>query len=513
MMQHCKFALAYYDSISNGIFFPGWVSDNIDYGSVGIRFYPPLPYYFLAVSKMIFGNWFDAFWINLFLWMLVGAVGVYLFAKEWVSPFTAMVASIIYATMPYHLLQIFQYFLYAEFIALCILPFCFLSVTRICLYRRWIDTLLFTISYSLLILTHIPLSLIGSISLFFYVLVLIDYKNFIPTLKYLISSLCLSLGATSFYWLKVVTEIKWVAHNNTNFSEDLFGYTEWLFPISLSHHENDLITNNAGFFDVLILLNLLLLLPAIIYLIKSREKAISVKRVILALSVTGFLAFFMTSRLSSLVWQFVPLLQKVQFPWRWISVFSLLGILSFVISLGQLKTNYRNAKRFFIYPILIWSVSIIIFDITQIIGATDPIPRSDFEKNMKYLPSVQSQSQWWTVWTKAEAFENKEKLSIGNRAFTIKDWSLETREFIVDEGTEPELRIATFYYPYWKTEINNHPAEIYQDGNGLILLTIPNEKVKIKLYFDEPLVNRIALWLSLLIWTLLSLAILYFGKR
>jgi uncharacterized membrane protein len=176
--QHFLFAKTFHDAILTGDFFPGWSADNIGFGSVGIRFYPPLMYYLLAITQLLTSSWYDTFWINLFGWMFLGCAGVYWLAKEWLPPFPAMLAGMLYAFMPYHLTQIYQYFLYAEFGACGILPFCFLFITRICRRGKWIDCLLFALSYSLLILTHIPSTIIATLSLTVYVLVLIDRRQF-----------------------------------------------------------------------------------------------------------------------------------------------------------------------------------------------------------------------------------------------------------------------------------------------------------------------------------------------
>jgi uncharacterized membrane protein YfhO len=75
-------------------------------------------------------------------------------------------------------------------------------------------------------------------------------------------------------------------------------------------------------------------------------------------------------------------------------------------------------------------------------------------------------------------------------------------------GRPRNLRIATFYYPYWKAEINGQAAEVQKDENGVIKIQLSGEKSKVRLYFQEPYINRIALWLSLLSWSILLIAII-----
>lgn len=65
LMQHIRFAEVYHDSILAGNFFPSWgADDNLGFGSIGIRYYPPVAYFILALTKIVTGNWYDSFWIN-----------------------------------------------------------------------------------------------------------------------------------------------------------------------------------------------------------------------------------------------------------------------------------------------------------------------------------------------------------------------------------------------------------------------------------------------------------------
>ncbi len=110
---------------------------------------------------------------------------------------------------------------------------------------------------------------------------------------------------------------------------------------------------------------------------------------------------------------------------------------------------------------------------------------------------------WWTVWAKEKAFENKEKVSAGDRSVRIEEWKNETRKFVVEAGNTIDVRVATFYYPYWKAKINGEKAEIKMGAEGEILIPVKGEKSEVKLYFSEPAPVKIALGLSILTWIIL----------
>ncbi len=81
--QHLQFAAAYYDAFFSGDFLPVWASsDNYGFGSVGVRFYPPISSFSLVLLKILTGNWFDAIWTSFLFWMFTGCLGIYFWARE-----------------------------------------------------------------------------------------------------------------------------------------------------------------------------------------------------------------------------------------------------------------------------------------------------------------------------------------------------------------------------------------------------------------------------------------------
>ncbi|NJM54354.1 MAG: hypothetical protein HC846_13845 [Blastocatellia bacterium] len=133
MPQHFQFASIFYDSLSHGSFFPSWADKiNFGYGDVGIRFYPPLTYYVLSFFRLISGSWYDGACLAIVFFFFVGGIGTYLWAREWFSETSALVGALFYLIIPYHLNQIYQATLIAEFAAASIIPFCFLYATRVC---------------------------------------------------------------------------------------------------------------------------------------------------------------------------------------------------------------------------------------------------------------------------------------------------------------------------------------------------------------------------------------------
>src|SRR6202165_2293771 len=217
LLNHFRFALPFYDALRSGHFYPGWLADaNHGFGDASFRFYPPALYYLLALTRTLAGNWYAATIITFSALSVLGAVGVYFWAREFGSSETAMWSGILYALAPYHLNQFFQAVMLAEFAGAAVLPFAFAFTERVCKRRRKRDVAGLAAAYAVLILTHLPLAIIGSIALAVYALVRIDRKNRSATLLCLASSVALGLAASACYWTTMLIELNWIRAANVN---------------------------------------------------------------------------------------------------------------------------------------------------------------------------------------------------------------------------------------------------------------------------------------------------------
>ena len=511
--QHFRFAQIYHEAIISGNMFPGWAAqENFGYGDIGIRFYPPLEYYLLAVVKIIVGNWYDAAWITFIFWMILGCLGVYFWTKCWLPARESAIAAVFYAFVPLHLHQLYVTFNnYSEFASASILTFCFVFLTKIFKRNKKSDVLYFSVFFSLLILTHIPLTLIGSVCLFFYALILWRKKMSIhPILKCAVAGIA-ALSATSYYWIKVVTEISWLNHISEQFTTDRYNFENGFFPFfynDLSSPESALIV------DVTLILTFVLMFSALIYLPykqKSEKRLPAVENILRFVLPLGLFALFFVTPFSRPIWQNLNILQKVQFPSRWLIISAICSAVLVGAAFRVLFVGNYLKNRIGLYGCLAFLSVIVLFNFTFILHPTSfaPINREKFESIIDKLPESQSLSCWWTIWAKPAAFEIKDKVVADSRSVNIISWQPEIRSFEVSAGNASSARIAAFYYPLWKATVNNQPVEIAKDENGVMIIPLPAEKSAVKVYFQEPTAIKIAAAVSIFTWLLFLLTFLF----
>ncbi len=502
--QHYQFALTFRESLQNGIFYPSWAATaNYGFGDVGIRFYPPLAYYVLVFFEWLAGDWYFASILTFWFWFFLSGIGVYFWSREWFSEYSSLLAAIVYIFAPYHANQIYNAFTYAEFASASILPFCFLFVTRLCRQHSPFNIIGLGIFYALLILTHLPMTVIGSLALLVYSLASIPRAEFFKKSFSLGISVILGLLASSFYWVRMVSELKFVNLTTTELTSGAYDFhknfiVSFFYLTSTEYDERSL-----WFCDLMLLITAGLFIPMAIIFYRTTTKNRPQLFGVMALLV---FAIFIATPLSLPIWENLEFLQKVQFPWRWLTVITLSCTIFIAAGFENLPKILSTDKR----PLAILALGLIfaglVFTVTQIIKPAMVAPHLEFNARISKLDRTESFPCWWTIWSKKEAFENKEKVTITNRNITILEWTATNRKFQITEGNGAEARIATMYYPHWKAKVNEIPIEVKMAADGTILIPLNAEQSTVYLWFEEPKQIQIASNIALFTWLILGLS-------
>lgn len=496
--QHYQFVLTIYDSIVSGEIYPSFAAaPNYGFGDVGLRFYPPLSYYVLSLAYIFVQDWYYAALVSFFLVFWLGGIGIYFWAREEFLPQQSIIAAGIYTFAPYHLNQIYNNFLFAEFSATAVIPFCFLFLTRVCRKGTKRDMLGLAIAYSLLILTHLPLTIIVSISMAVYGLFLLEKERFVSTLFKLFLSVFSALVLSAGYWSRMISELAWVKHARPEYFSDTWNYrTNFLFkPENIFNFGDDAL--NLWLADLMLLAVLLISIPTVVILIQRR---FAVAKFVSAVSAVFLTAVLMTTPLSRFIWDNLDFLQKVQFPWRWMGVVSAAGAIFATVGIIRASEFLKESKNILL-PVGLGAVFLVfVFTSAFIMKGAVYQPRAEFNRQMQNLSGAESFECWWTIWAQRAAFAQKPKVLAENREVTIETWAATHKKFVVSRGASAGAKIAVFYYPHWKAAANGYPIEVSPAEDGLISLSIPAEDSEIELFFQEPWYIVLAFYLSITAW-------------
>ena len=511
--QHYQFAITFFNSLQAGNLYPGWAdATNSGYGDVGIRFYPPLAYYVMVGFRYLAGSWYDASILTFTFWFFLSGIGMYYWCREWFSENASLAAAVVYIFMPYHANQIYNASTYAEFAASSILPFCFLFVTRVCRSGKIIDVIGLAVFYSFLVLTHLPLTVIGSIGLLIYSVFSLEKSKLFSTLLKLSSAVFLGVLASSFYWIKMVSELDFVKHTTTKFTANEYDFhsnflCSFLYGLFSEEH-----FRSSWFCDSMLLVSAGVFVPCAIIFYKF-SKEISQQK-LFNVSILLIFSIFIATPLSVVVWENCSLLEKIQFPWRWLAITSMTGAFFVAAGYNGLLNLFLTKAR----PIVLLTVGLIAiciaFTFGKVIRQSNQMPREDFALQTKYLVNARSYECWWTTWSNKEGLNSLQKVAVNDRSAQIVAWKQGEREIIFSEGIPAVARIATFYYPHWQATVNGQPTKLGLDENGVILLPLPTGTANVHIWFQEPDSTLIFSYISLCSWLImLSTALFIFWSN
>lgn len=497
LLNHFRFALPFYDSLSSGQLYPGWLAEsNSGYGDPSFRFYPPALYYLLALARALTGNWYVGTLLTLGLLSTLGGLGMYFWTRSILSESAAMWAAILYALAPYHVNQLYQAFLLAEFAGAAVLPFAFGFLERVCRRGRYRDVAGLAAIYALLILTHLPLAVIGSLALGLYGLVRIEKNRRLASLNRLVLAAALGLAASAVYWIRMIAELKWIGINTVN-PDSSVDYSE-NFLFSTFSPDN----LNVWWVNILAIMTFVLFVPALALFFR-RVRAEARFPQLMPVTILALMSLFMALPLSRPLWKILPPLQQIQFPWRWLAVFSMAGSLLAAATIPlwlENKMRWRRPLRLLLFGSMLVSVS---FTLSHSVREAEYRNRELFDNDLHSVRGTASVNYWIPVWAKENPRKMKSEVEAGNRQVAVNNWSSEHRRFEVPPGNATEARVRTFYYPNWIATSAGRVLPTHPDSDGALLISLPGNPTNttsVNLDFREPPLTRIAAGISAFGW-------------
>ena len=477
LTNHFRFTLPFYDAIAAGDLYPGWLAEsNRGYGDPSFRFYPPALYYLLAAARFVIGNWYGATLVVFVLISIAGGLGMYFWSRSMLSSWSASWAAFFYALAPYHLNQLYQATLLAEWAGSAVLPFVFGFVDRVCERGRRRDIAGLAATYGLLVFTHLPLAVIGSIALVVYSLVKVREPR---KLAKLALGGVLGLSVSAIYWVTMVSEVGWIGVNQIQRDSSV----DYRVNFVLSTFSPDNL--NVWWMNIIALMTLMLFAPALLLI-----RRLVVGRPVVVLTL---FALFMATPLSRPIWMLLKPLQETQFPWRWLVLSSMGGSILAAAGLSMISNGVR-AKRMLVLGAMAIALA---FTLSHVVREAQYFPSNKFESMVTDVRGSSCVNYWFPIWARADARKMTSEVEAGGRVVTVNSWQPEHRKFSVAAGPAMEARVRTFYYPHWTATSAAGPLPTRPDKDGALLIALPQNATSVELDFREPRKTKISTMSSL----------------
>jgi 4-amino-4-deoxy-L-arabinose transferase-like glycosyltransferase len=473
-----RICISFYHALQQGEWFPSWVATSFGgYGDLSVRFYPPLTFYVAAFFRGLTGNWYTASLLLVTLFSLIGALGIYFWASSLITPKWAIVSAAIFCFLPFHVTELYTAFLFPQFAAAGFLALSLGCVERICQDRKHKHLYVAGLGAAcgLLILTNLPLAVIGSLALALYSVLRLRRDQLISQLSALLGGAILGLLSSGFFLIKVLTETKWLSRDKNN-------YRAWY-----DYSHNFLMTSGPEgsalwFLNLIAIVTLVALLPSSFLILKHHRKRYA------PVVVLAFAAFFMSMPVSKPLWLIIPKLTEVEFPWRWLSVATAASALAVGISFPHWLVMARGRYR----PVALLALSTLLIAITfslfQVIKGAIFKDRTEFNNLIAGIETKSTTRYWLPVWTPQPPTDQAGASLSSNQTFKVT--------------SAGPFKIKTFYYPHWYAFMGDESLPVSPDADGSIVLNAPRAG-EIRVVWVEPLVVKVARVLSLIVWSLL----------
>ena len=520
--------------VRQGVLYSRWAPDMaLGYGFPFFNFYAPLSYY-LALPLSLILPTLKIVLIAAFALATVGAgLGAYLLARDYFAPRNALVAAVAYAYAPYLAYDAYFRGNLAETAAWGLLPLALWAMGRLVQQgnRRYMVGVAFT--YAAILLTHNVFALIFSPLLAAYGLACAiaftshggeRYRRLVMAG----GAICLGLLLTTFFWLPAFVERAYV-HSDRLLVPPVFVY--WNNFIELGELlaaprtvHPDLLNPSPP--RALGMIHVLLGLPALLGLYRFRDRR-RFGCLFFSIALLGYA--WLTTASSRVVWEHVPLLEYVQFPWRLLGpaalcLAMLIAATAEVLSLTATGSQGRRSALIAGGAIVLLILGTLYWRDPRYCPTTDFGDRdvvtvansiAQFEQAShtigttakgEYLPrTVQAMPE-----APAESPLALEGLPAG-ATFAAETRPIGTHLWITT--TEPfTATYNAFAYPGWQVVIDGDPVPITPEPHyGRITFAVPTGVHTIIVRFNETPLRRWANGISLFtLVTLLGLA-LYFS--
>jgi hypothetical protein len=417
----------------------------------------------------------------------------FLWLEKIVDRRAAFLAAVLYMLLPYHLpVDLYYRFSLAEFWAFVWMPL-ILYATKEIIRGKKNATLKFAVSYALLIMTHLPTTLIFSGIPPIYALVSSDQGKKTKNLLLTVAAMGLGIGLSSIYLLPALTtqeyvNFQFITMGGWKYDVNFFNLAEGAQTVESFKEYVFHLTVYSG------IVAMLFYFPALLdSKIRENNRIESCFWFIIAI-----ISIFLMLPLSNRIWQILPLLQKIQFPWRFnlllsVAIPAIVGI-GLTADSGRLVRIGRIAHVTILALILAQAVvaASLIYD--RAAGNIDADKRAVIERSLEinegapeYLPRwVSEELVFKALNGSLSRLESKITVTEDDKAVVrILRWQPRHIELDVSGETECRLTVGQFFYPGWTARLQGNlgtlPLEASREGLLNIVVPAGDHKVVIKL--------------------------------
>ena len=495
MKWHITWLQHFYKGLTEGIWYPRWLAGtNYGYGSPTFVFYPPLVFYLGSLFKFMGLSTENTIVVLFSLALFLSGFNFYLLGfKNW-GKLPSFIGGLFYMSTPYLAFDIYYRSGLASIFIQAWIPLLLLTTKKTLVERKYSISL--TITWVLISFTHTPSLLLCTIIWFLYIILLLPENNWKNIVNSFLATF-LGWGIASLYLIPAIMEKSFVnisilKNVYGGFKNALIGTSLPLFPLDFQNSLNIPFIFIHQFLAITIFF-----LIATFCLPKNN----SLKSDVFLWFVIAIALAFLMSGLSQPIWESSLVLQMVQFPWRFMQFFSVIGaimcalaiksatktkfiirslilLLVLVLMLANFRYGYKLSRQFI-------TINYSGKGNTEHLNHIKDALNSPYQENLRDVPEYRPLLSEFSL-SPPEPIIEQPKLSVlnGQAFITLKKWHSYLREFSVNANTISTIGIRTYYYPAWHLYIDDRLYPYTKHTDGTIAFKIQPGIHNVKLIYQ-----------------------------
>jgi hypothetical protein len=509
-----------------GILYPRWTeSANHGFGEPRFIFYPPLSW-LLAPALSLFIPWDYVPAAFIILVQTFAGLSAFAFARRLLPRGSALFAAACYAANPNALLILYFRSDFAELLASAFFPLLFLAALELADFLEtskatWLRrTVFFAAVLAAVWLANAPAGVMATYSVtVIFIWAALVRRTLTPLLRGA-AGLTLGFALAAFYILPAAFEQRWINIAQV-LSTGLLPSENFLYTVA-----NDPEHTWFNYIASTIAVSLIVLTGLAAIATRRRtdhtgsnnhQRSVWLVFLLLAAVATALML-----RPSLLVWELLPKLRFVQFPWRWMSILTIPLVYYLAVSFSDLKLRpisiivavaLSTGTAVFLAQHTWWDdedMSTLRASIASgegFDGTDEYDPIGDDHYNLpanaprtQLLPSVNDHD--------TQSPQNQSPSS----HVVIERWTAERKQIRVDSPRPSRLALRLLNYPAWQVEINGSRVQPQSaDDTGQMLIPVAQGQSRIVVHLTRTWdrtagagISIVALLAAILLW--------FFGK-
>jgi uncharacterized membrane protein len=504
--HHALWYIHFSTQLWAGDLYPRWLMGmNEGLGSPVFYYYPPVPFFLTSLLKPFFpddSHGWHQLGLSASLALIASGLCAYLWLKDLTDRNSALLAAVQYMAMPYHLAaDLYIRGSFAEYWAFVWMPLV-LFFTHKVVNGNKLAVAGLAASYALLVMTHLPTTLIFSPIPVCYAFCRSDRGLRLKVTSKVLRGLALGIGLSAvFLWPAMTTQqLVFLDRMTTSY----FSYKNWLLFSSFSLWQEEKL-------PLLLLTVDLAAISLCAFVIARLSPHKLTKKLNAFWLLVAMASIFMMTDFSRPIWLILPIVQKIQFPWRFNAILSIATTALVASAIHCLSKSRSGSMR------AIWMTVILL--IVPWLPATGwaiwrayPFHNSSQEeinyKNREihqerevpeYYPrwnTAMGEMDWETSSYEKDWDESMDRkfesllqrvgqsggslsrfnIVEGTGQVRIDSWRPGQIDLHVEAPAGMKVNVSQFYYPNWTAHLRGEPSNLTVQPSlpdGLVSISIP----------------------------------------